>query len=820
MAQPSWVTGSGSLGTIPEGTSHRASLEAYDPDFPADSSKVKYIKVAGSLPKGIHINDYGVIEGTPSAYVQGTPLPVSKNITSKFSIRVYTETIVNGSLELNSLNDRTFSITVTGQDAPEFVTPSGELGKFYNGDLVNKQIEFTDSDPGDTAVVSLINGNLPQGVSINSDGLIHGYISALQDVGDANAGWENEAWDAYPLQFNTPSISKNYEFTIKISDGVDSNIRKFSIFVGIITVDSTAQTCDSDVIRADVASRTPYIKNYTKDLGTLLHNNHVIHKFEGIDFNDDTLNYSYTGSLPLGLTLDVNTGIMHGILTDIGLTESELSFSINVYKKENPIISAVFPFTITVVGDIDTGVTWISNTDLGTIDNGSVSHLSVKATSINTDTTLKYRLKSGGVHNKLPQGLSIFEYGNIVGAVNYNMFGVHDYRTTCDDYDIKTDTSLLSTDLGGSEFITFDNSTTTFDSKFEFTIEAYTEDGTISTFKTFNITLNRKYNIPLHSIQLNGLVPSNSKLILDSLLNADVIKPALLYRADDPRFGMSTEITYSHAYGLSPELLSSYVESMEFNHYDKRLILGNISTAIATDDNGNVIYEVVYSNIIDKLVNAKGESVNNTVVFNDITVYPNSLINMRDRVVDKVGQMSSELPRWMLSEQKNGNVLGFTPAWVIAYTLPGQSETVAYSINSNTKIKLNEVDLSVDRYILESQFTGNWNAEDRRWNTYDSTSFDIYEHAYSVDSTAITSDNSASGSTLDASSFDNTSTETIFDNDTCVFIGIRNNSADITIKTADDGYITADNGLKDTQLSTSDVSKFNKYLKFPKRNIL
>ena len=51
MAQPSWVTGSGSLGTIPEGKFYRANLEAYDPNFPADSTKVKYVKIAGSLPQ-------------------------------------------------------------------------------------------------------------------------------------------------------------------------------------------------------------------------------------------------------------------------------------------------------------------------------------------------------------------------------------------------------------------------------------------------------------------------------------------------------------------------------------------------------------------------------------------------------------------------------------------------------------------------------------------------------------------------------------------------------------------------------------------------
>ena len=35
------------------------------------------------------------------------------------------------------------------------------------------------------------------------------------------------------------------------------------------------------------------------------------------------------------------------------------------------------------------------------------------------------------------------------------------------------------------------------------------------------------------------------------------------------------------------------------------------------------------------------------------TVYPNSLINMRNQVIDTVGQVSNILPRWMLSRQVN-----------------------------------------------------------------------------------------------------------------------------------------------------------------------
>jgi hypothetical protein len=164
------------------------------------------------------------------------------------------------------------------------------------------------------------------------------------------------------------------------------------------------------------------------------------------------------------------------------------------------------------------------------------------------------------------------------------------------------------------------------------------------------------------------------------------------------------------------------VESLDLNHYWKNLTLGEVSTAQARDSNGQVIYEVIYSRIIDNLVNDQGESVSKQVTLpypineGDSTevdvVYPNSLINMRDQVVDVVGQipppLTPALPLWMTSKQADGRVLGFTAAWVIAYVLPGQSGRVAYNISEQFGDQLNKIDFKVDRYELDRSQTYNW----------------------------------------------------------------------------------------------------------------
>jgi hypothetical protein len=170
------------------------------------------------------------------------------------------------------------------------------------------------------------------------------------------------------------------------------------------------------------------------------------------------------------------------------------------------------------------------------------------------------------------------------------------------------------------------------------------------------------------------------------------------------------------------------VSSLYENHYWKNLILGEIATAQAIDSvTGEVVYEIVYSKIIDNLVNTAGESVNKIVTLPYAiidpadgstlitSVYPNSLVNMRNQVIDVVGQISNILPLWMTSKQTNGRVLGFTPVWVIAYVNPGRAKEVAYFIQTYFAQQLNSVDFKVDRYILDRVLSKNWDTDTQQW---------------------------------------------------------------------------------------------------------
>ena len=255
--------------------------------------------------------------------------------------------------------------------------------------------------------------------------------------------------------------------------------------------------------------------------------------------------------------------------------------------------------------------------------------------------------------------------------------------------------------------------------KHTFTVQAFSVNGLINVTKQFTVTVNRAYNEPYDNLYIEAMPPENDRALLQNLLqNADIFQPSLLYRADDPNFGRASKVVYNHAFGLTAATYADYVSSLYENHYWKTLTLGEIRVAQARNANDEVIYEVVYSKVNDNLLNAEGQSVSKEVTLpypinqgdstEITTVFPNSLTDMRNQVIDVVGKVSDILPLWMTSKQANGKVLGFTPSWVMAYAKPGKGDQLAYYIKTKFGERLNLIDFTVDRYELDRLLSKNW----------------------------------------------------------------------------------------------------------------
>lgn len=881
---------------------------------------IEYFVLAGNLPPGIQCNFNGVVAGVPKAVAsfQGVPFEVSRDVTSKFVLRAFTANRVNGKEVITGISDRTFTITVTGNDTPTWITPAGSIGTYYDGGQVNYQFQYQDLDPDEIATVTVSSGTLPPGLTLSPTGLLSGYIQPASPY-DQVPGYDITAINVDPYDFVTSYISRNYQFTLVVSDGKSQDIRNFSMFVyarNTLTADSTQLSTDNSIITADeTTNRAPFLVNASpSDLGRIRSDNYYAYQFQGDDYDTENISYAISvnqgAGLPPGLELDPGTGWFYGDIPDQGTTEIEYSFAITVYQTEpvgdsvictntaagtniitcldtsplapesewydpgtnplplyvpvkvsgNPlgglstagntlywvlyvfdeftfsitdspnsttpvnlttasgtmtidvvIASESYPFTLTIVGAVDSEITWLTPAELGTLVNGETSLLYVAAEN-RGGRDLQYRL-APGEFNSLPQGLQLLQSGDIAGRVTFNTFAV---------------------DLGDT---TFDSNTTTWDSIFTFTVNAYAPDtqqilynvseisvvnggtgyssgspptivfstpvgasavqavvgnvtisggvitavevsnpgagytgnaaititegfggsgaslqaimqatGTrdvVSVFKEFTIRVVREYNKPYQNLYVNAMPPERDRALINSLLsNRDIFVPDYIYRPSDPNFGLSTQVTYQHAFGLAPDTLDTYVESLYLNHYWKQLTLGSVQTAQARDSLGNIVYEVVYSKINDNLVNDQGQSVSKIKAIpypiidpNDGStvigvVYPNSLINMRDQVIDTVGQISTALPLWMTSKQQDGRVLGFTPAWVIAYVKPGRGAQVAYYLNTQFGEQLNKVDFKVDRYVLDRALSLHWDPEVQDWYPQPKlTTFDRFDTA-------------------------------------------------------------------------------------------
>ena len=694
---PTWVTPAGTLGTIPEGVFYTTPLVA------TSNSTVYYRVIAGRLPPGMQINETGILAGNPSAVstVQGVPLNVNKNTTSQFTVRAYTERVVSGVTVVDTLADRTFSITIAGVATVVWTTPAGTIGTYLSGSqIADLSVNYTDTDIYAINIVTLIAGALPQGLKISTAGVISGYITPNPDA--------------------TVTLT-TYSFTLRVNNGTSSDVRTFNIQVyarNTMTADNTYVTADNTFITADTTTaQPPIITTPTGSIGSTRSDNFYAFEFTGLDFAGNVLEFINITALPPGLTLDPISGWLYGYIPYAGIFSNVYSFDLVVREVNNHANrSESYTFSLTVSGPINSDVVWVTPTDeverarvpssLGSIDNGATSTFRVEAVNV-SGIALQYRLLSGS-DSRLPQGLQLLTSGHIAGRVSFDTFALDGGTTT---FDVNLNTVRQPT---------------TFDMVATFTVNAFSVNGLVNVNKTFSITVVRRYQEPFDNLYIQAMPPQDDRDLLSSLLqNPTIFPPSLIYRNDDPNFGIARNVVYEHAYGLSAATYDDYVASMNLNHYWKNLVLGEIKTARALDDTGNVIYEVVYSEVIDDLVNDTGKSVSKQVVLpfpidantiNEIdSVYPNSLQNMRDQVIDVVGQISNALPRWMLSTQSNGQILGFTRAWVIAYTNPGQSGQIAYNIQQKFGNRLNLIDFKADRYELDNFLTKNWDRAGQHW---------------------------------------------------------------------------------------------------------
>jgi hypothetical protein len=449
--------------------------------------------------------------------------------------------------------------------------------------------------------------------------------------------------------------------------------------------------------------------------------------FDAGKFDQGALN------LPGTLTLNESSGWIIGKLPGQTINEKTYDFEVVAYKRDDVSYSDSKLYTLTVLGDLNNTIEWITASDLGSIETGKISNLYVEAYSklgktLFYELATKYPTESPWTvtpddisYQRLPQGLRLTSTGLISGRVSFELFSLDAGLTNFD-----------TNSAGGA--------TTTFDFSYTFTVTARDVNYTILASKTFTIKLKQFDKKPYEDLYLRALTSQYQRVqFADLMTNKSIFPLEKIYRIDDPWFGLATELRTLFLAGLSPTTLSSYTAAAAKNHFSKRLTFGEIKTAQVLGVDTKVKYEVVYIAVQDENTNLDGTGPANALALAGIinpyydadgnaytTAYPNSFKNMDSVMIEAIGyQDYGALPDWMTSLQADGLQLGFTRGVVLAYTKPGESNNIAYRLRTSG-FNFNTIDFTVDRYDLNNVYSTNYDIAANAFITSSETTFDRY----------------------------------------------------------------------------------------------
>lgn len=682
MANINWVTSKGDIGLFPSNVALNVRIEAVST---INGMSLQYFLLNGQLPIG---TDGKPLTITSDGYINGTPKVVATETPFSFTVRAYDD--------IGNISDRTFSIRIYSLNVINIVTPSGNLLTTEDSVYVDYQIVVNNPITTNVYNLSISSGSLPPGLQINPQGRITGYPLP-------------------PLSVTGVATTTTSSFTLQLTSDLGYDTKSFSITVINHSASNPANTRKPVILNnkpliLPISQLDPYYGYYTdsnNNLPTIQSDNYFSFKVIGHNFDYDAITYLYS-VLPDGLVGDPNTGWITGTPSIALNSITSYTFTVSVMKTNNPAIKSITEtYNLVISNNIVQDVQWITNSDLGNLYNGLKSELYVEASSA---YSLNYRLVSGS----LPPNLTLLSNGQITGIVPFQ---------------------------ANQNGLTLEGDSLSF----TFVISAYNEQFPIlSSEKEFTVSVYQKYNNPVETLYFKATPNIAGRQIINSLLTDDtLIPPEYLYRPDDSNFGKADSVKYVHIYGIESANIQTYLNAITRNHYYRKIILGEIKTAIARDSNGDVLYEVVYSEIIDPLIRPDGVTLPQTIIWptkipldegpwytavNSInsssgnvytsydfgttkTLYPASVTNMRNELISQMNHNSSQdlLPKWMTSQQSNGSTLGFVNAWVICYTLPGFSTTIKNNINDNWAYKLNMVDFSIDRFLVDKSATYNYN---------------------------------------------------------------------------------------------------------------
>jgi hypothetical protein len=426
-------------------------------------------------------------------------------------------------------------------------------------------------------------------------------------------------------------------------------------------------------------------------------------------------NYDFVGDWNPGIFYTENQTVRFQGFIYICRRTNKNIYPTNLEFWEIGVSSSEKTFTVSIVGEIENSITWVSSRHLGTIKTNQPSTLEVKAIGLAGNSKIVYELSDG----VLPPGLSVSASGSIQGKVK--QFA---------DASGKGLTRFFEVVDGVREFnTTFSLDNTTFDRDFNFKIKAKDTANFAESIKDFVISINATDSTTFANLYIKAFQEKSKRLQWTSFItDVNIFNPSEIYRVGDPNFGVQTTLRVLVYAGIESIKAEKYIQAMAKNHYQKQLKFGNVSSAIGRDlVTQEVLYEVVYVEIVDEY-EKNGKSISKTVnlpdninskvltsydsikVDSDIPfvsdsdhqrIFPNSFKNMRSRIKEAGIRDREFLPAWMRSIQPNSPVeSGYVKALVLCYTKVGFAESVISRIKLSG-FDFKTINFTADRYIID-----------------------------------------------------------------------------------------------------------------------
>ncbi len=300
--------------------------------------------------------------------------------------------------------------------------------------------------------------------------------------------------------------------------------------------------------------------------------------------NNKFLEFGDLSTLPPGLQIDPGTAEVFGVVPYQPAITKNYSFTVTAtrFSDKEETASSKRTFAITLIGEIDSVMSWVSPEDLGSIGANYVSTLFVKATSTITDSVILYTLTSGS----LPPGLTLDLDGEIVGKVN--QFGS------------QSNPGLITFDNGT---LLLDNVTTTVDKEYTFTIQARDILGYSAISRTFTLYIDTPNDRLYSNMYVKPFLKKEQRDIFREFITDSGIFPAsAIYRPSDPNFGVQDQLKMLVFAGIETKSAGQVAAAVGLNHKPKKFKLGDIKKAVAkTVGTNDVVYEVIYLEVIDPL---------------------------------------------------------------------------------------------------------------------------------------------------------------------------------------------------------------------------